>query len=70
MDSGVDLVFECSGAFRKLDELQRHLDAGASQVIVSAPPNGDGVPVVVNGVTPLEKILSSPIVSAAREFRS
>lgn len=64
-DLGVELVFECSGAFRTQAELQRHIDAGASQVIVSAPPKGDGVPMIVHGVTPLDEVLSSPIVSTA-----
>mgnify|MGYP003676380644 CR=1 FL=1 len=62
---GVELVFECSGAFRTQDELQQHIDAGASQVIVSAPPKSDGVPMIVHGVTPLKEVLSSPIVSTA-----
>jgi glyceraldehyde 3-phosphate dehydrogenase len=33
----VDYVVESTGAFRKLDQLQRHLDAGARRVILTVP---------------------------------
>jgi glyceraldehyde 3-phosphate dehydrogenase len=46
---GVDVVFECTGIFRHRNDLQKHLDAGAKQVILSAPPKDD-VPMVVYGV--------------------
>lgn len=46
----VDVVFECTGRFRHREDLDRHLDAGARRVILSAPPKGDGVPTVVPGV--------------------
>jgi glyceraldehyde 3-phosphate dehydrogenase len=64
-DLGVELVFECSGVFRKQQELEKHLQAGAELVVLSAPPKSEGVPMVVHGATPLEDVLSSPIVSAA-----
>ncbi len=35
--SQVDLVLECSGAFRTTDALQPYLDGGVSKVIVAAP---------------------------------
>ncbi len=62
---GVDLVFDCSGVFRTKEDLQKHRDAGADQVVLSAPPKGEGVPMVVHGATPIEDVLSCPIVSAA-----
>lgn len=34
---GVDVVFECTGAFKDTQENQAHIDAGAKKVIVSAP---------------------------------
>lgn len=34
---GVDVVFECTGAFRSKASCQPHLDAGAKKVIISAP---------------------------------
>ena len=64
-DLGVELVFECSGVFRKKEELEKHLQAGAEQVVLSAPPKSEGVPMVVHGATPLEDVLSSSLVSAA-----
>lgn len=48
----VDLVFKCSGVFRKQADLQQHLDTGAKQVILSAPPKSAGVPMLVPGVSP------------------
>lgn len=36
-DMGVDYVIESSGAFRTLDALQKHLDAGARRLILTVP---------------------------------
>ena len=36
-DLGVDLVLECTGAFRREEDLKKHLAAGARRVILSAP---------------------------------
>ena len=33
----VDLVFECTGRFTRREDLEKHLQAGAKQVILSAP---------------------------------
>jgi len=49
-DLGVDIVFECTGVFTKLDDLKKHIQAGAKNVILSAPAKGDDVPTVVHGV--------------------
>ncbi len=46
---GVDLVLECSGAFRTEESLQGHFEAGARCVVVSAPAKGN-VPNIVMGV--------------------
>lgn len=46
----VDLVLECTGAFRRKEELERHIQAGARYVILSAPARGDEMPTVVHGV--------------------
>lgn len=46
----VGLVFECTGAFRKREDLVKHLDAGARTVILSAPAKGDDIGTVVHGV--------------------
>ncbi len=47
---GVDLVLECTGVFTTVDDLERHIDAGASYVILSAPATSETVPTVVHGV--------------------
>ncbi len=36
-DEGVDVVLEASGVFRKREQAQQHLDAGAKKVLISAP---------------------------------
>jgi glyceraldehyde 3-phosphate dehydrogenase len=35
-----DIVFECTGAFKKKEEFSTHLQSGAKRVIVSAPADG------------------------------
>ena len=47
---GVDYVIEATGRFRKLDELQHHLDAGAKRVIVTVPTKDYLESTVVMGV--------------------
>ena len=47
---GVDLVLECTGAFTTAEDLERHIEAGASYVILSAPTKSESVPTVVHGV--------------------
>lgn len=37
---GVDYVLECTGFFRKRDDAAKHLEAGASFVLISAPGKG------------------------------
>ncbi|GAB3893572.1 type I glyceraldehyde-3-phosphate dehydrogenase [Microbispora bryophytorum subsp. camponoti] len=49
-DFGVDLVLECTGVFKTEDDLKKHLQAGASYVILSAPTTTESVPTVVHGV--------------------
>ena len=46
----IDLVFECTGVFRDREGLQKHLDAGAGRVILSAPAKSEGIEMVVYGV--------------------
>ena len=47
---GVDLVLECTGAFKTAEDLEKHVQAGASYVILSAPTDSDSIPTVVHGV--------------------
>jgi glyceraldehyde 3-phosphate dehydrogenase len=44
---GVDVVVESTGRFRKREQLQAHLDAGASKVVVSAPASDPDVTLVL-----------------------
>ena len=46
----VDIVLECTGVFRKEDQIQKHLEAGAKKVLLSAPAKGGNIPFVVLGV--------------------
>ena len=39
-EHGVAVVAECTGAFKKREDLRRHLKAGAKKVLVSAPAEG------------------------------
>jgi glyceraldehyde 3-phosphate dehydrogenase len=49
-EMGVDLVFESTGVFTNRDDLEKHLNAGAKHVILSAPAK-DEVMTVVHGTT-------------------
>jgi glyceraldehyde 3-phosphate dehydrogenase len=46
----VHVVFECTGAFTRREDLEAHIRAGAANVILSAPAKGDGVETIVHGV--------------------
>ncbi len=46
----VDVVIESTGAFRKTEDLKKHLDAGAKAVVLSAPLKEDGAPTIVISV--------------------
>jgi glyceraldehyde 3-phosphate dehydrogenase len=45
----VDIVLECSGAFRTVDRLAPYFDRGVKKVIVAAPVNDDSVLNIVMG---------------------
>jgi glyceraldehyde 3-phosphate dehydrogenase len=46
----IDVVFECTGVFRDLEGLEKHIQAGAKHVILSAPGKGEDMPMVVHRV--------------------
>src|SRR3546814_9628131 len=48
-EAGVDVVIESTGLFRTKEAAQKHLDAGAKKVILSAPSKDD-TPMFVYGV--------------------
>lgn len=47
---GVDVVLESTGVFRKLEDASKHLEAGAKQVIISAPGKGEGINSFILGI--------------------
>lgn len=47
---GVGLVFECTGALTRREDLEKHIRAGARIVLLSAPSKGSDVETVVHGV--------------------
>lgn len=61
---GIDLVLDCSGAYRSREKAQKHIDAGAKKVIISAPAGAD-VPAIVYGVNHDTLNGSENIISAA-----
>jgi glyceraldehyde 3-phosphate dehydrogenase len=62
-DLEVDIVFECTGIFRKREELQKHVQAGARHVILSAPSKSPEVMTLVYGVN--EPDADARVVSCA-----
>lgn len=49
-DLGVDYVIESTGVFRKLDQIEKHLEAGAKRVILTVPCKDPLEATVVMGV--------------------
>jgi len=47
---GVDVVVDCTGAFKTADKLQPYFDAGVKRVVVSAPVKDGGAANIVYGV--------------------
>lgn len=58
-DLGIDLVFESTGIFTKKEDMEKHLAAGAKNVILSAPASDEGVPTIVHGINKTEKGINS-----------
>jgi glyceraldehyde 3-phosphate dehydrogenase len=51
---GVDVVLECTGVFTKREDLEKHVQAGANYVILSAPAKSDEIATVVHGVNTVD----------------
>ncbi|MBK42426.1 MAG: type I glyceraldehyde-3-phosphate dehydrogenase [Flavobacteriaceae bacterium] len=60
---GADVVLECTGLFTSIDESNKHLEAGAKNVVISAPSND--VPMFVMGVNHTQITKDQTIVSNA-----
>ena len=50
----VDVLLECTGVFTKREDLEKHIQAGAKYVILSAPAKSDEVVTVVHGVNTVD----------------
>ncbi|TWR29288.1 type I glyceraldehyde-3-phosphate dehydrogenase [Mucilaginibacter pallidiroseus] len=64
-DLDIDLVIESTGKFTDAAGAQKHIAAGAKQVIISAPSGDRSVPTVVLGVNDHDIDLRVPILSNA-----
>ena len=62
--NGIDLALECTGFFTDRDSAQKHLDAGAKKVLISAPAKGVDL-TVVYGVNDDKLTAEHKIVSNA-----
>lgn len=61
----IDLVLESTGKFTSKAGAELHLQAGARQVVISAPSPDKDIPVVVLGVNDDQVDLGAPIISNA-----
>ena len=64
-DLGIDIVVESTGLFTKREDAQKHLDAGAKRVVLSAPAKGDDVPTYVIGANEDKITAQDTIISNA-----
>lgn len=62
---GVDVVIECTGRFTDRIGAEKHLNAGAKKVIISAPVQDENIPMVVLGVNDAILDGSETIISNA-----
>ncbi len=62
---GVDLVHECTGAFTQRDQAEKHIQAGANKVLISAPGGPGMDATVVYGVNHQKLKSSDRIISNA-----
>ncbi len=62
---GVDYVIESSGVFRKLEDLNKHLDAGAKRVVLTVPSKDPLEATLVTGVNDHVVTRDTQIISNA-----
>ncbi len=62
--SSIDIVFECTGIFTKMEDLKKHIQAGAKNVILSAPTKSEDVPTIVHRVNTVNH-KEAPVISCA-----
>lgn len=61
---GVDVVLECTGKWRSMEEVSKHIEAGAKKAILSAPAKGE-MPTYVMGVNHTQYDPSESVISNA-----
>ncbi|MFC1644609.1 type I glyceraldehyde-3-phosphate dehydrogenase [Patescibacteria group bacterium] len=61
----VDVVLECTGFFTNREKASAHIEAGAKEVVISAPAKDDSIKTVVMGVNEGEITADDHIVSNA-----
>jgi glyceraldehyde 3-phosphate dehydrogenase len=59
----IDVVIESTGAFTKYEDCEKHLNAGAKKVLLSAPAKDDKIPSILLGVN--EKAINEKIIDNA-----
>ncbi len=62
---GIDIVIESTGFFLKRELAQKHVDAGAKKVLLTAPGKDADTPTVVKGCTSKEKCRADWVISNA-----
>lgn len=62
----IDIVIDCTGVFKKFDELSNHLKKGVKKVILCCPTKDEKIPHIVLGVNDDNiKWIENPIISNA-----
>lgn len=61
---GVDVVLECTGKWRSMEDVSKHIEAGAKKAILSAPAKGE-MPTYVMGVNHTQYDPSESVISNA-----
>ncbi len=62
---GVDVVLECTGFFKDKVGAGKHLEAGAKEVVISAPTKDESIKTIVKGVNDNEITADDHIISNA-----
>jgi glyceraldehyde 3-phosphate dehydrogenase len=61
---GIDVVIDCSGAYKKLEDAMAHISSGAKKMVISAPVKDPGIPTLVTEVND-DKLPENLILSNA-----
>ena len=62
---GVDIVIDATGRFRRYEDLEKYLAAGASRVFVTTPPEDDIDRIVILGINESDISVDDRIVSSS-----